>query len=88
MSSYREIEIDILGELYKFRVDEPDEIINRIKNEISAEVEKYANKFGKENIDYVLLLLLLNERLKTSKTNNSIEEIKNKIEKTVHSSTP
>ena len=88
MAIYREIEINILGHSYKFRVDEPEEMINRIKNDISEEVEKYAKKFGKDNVDYILLLLLLNERLKTDKANNEINKIMNKIEKSVHSSAP
>jgi len=53
--------------------DEPEEIINKILNEIKSEVENMATNFGKDKINYILLLLLLNERLNVIKTKDEIK---------------
>lgn len=86
MSNFRDVQIEILGEKYKYRVDEPEEIINKILNEIKSEVENMATKFGKEKINYILLLLLLNERLNVLKTKDEIRSIVNKFENIIESS--
>lgn len=75
MTDFRDVQIEILGEKYKYRVDEPEEIINKILNDIKSEVENLATNFGKEKINYILLLLLLNERLNVLKTNDEIKNI-------------
>ncbi len=80
MSKYKDIEIKLFGETYKYRVDEPEELIEPIKNEIIEEIEKYVQKFGEENTKYVLLLLLLNEKLETNKISSVITELIKKYE--------
>jgi len=86
LSNFRDVQIEILGEKYKYRVDEPEEIINKILNEIKSEVENMATNFGKEKINYILLLLLLNERLNVLKTKDEIKSIVNKFENIIESS--
>jgi len=45
-----------------------------------------ATNFGKEKINYILLLLLLNERLNVLKTKDEIKSIVNKFENIIESS--
>jgi cell division protein ZapA (FtsZ GTPase activity inhibitor) len=86
LPNFRDVQIEILGEKYKYRVDEPEEIINKILNEIKSEVENMATNFGKDKINYILLLLLLNERLNVIKTKDEIKNIVNKFENIIKDS--
>ncbi len=78
MKNYRSIEIKILGKDYKYKVDEPEDVINEILENIKSEVEAYAKKIGGEEVDYIFLLLLLNERLNSIRTK---QEIKHMVDK-------
>lgn len=44
MKNYRSIEVKILGKDYKYKVDEPEDVINEILENIKSEVETYAKK--------------------------------------------
>lgn len=75
MKNFRSVEVNILGKNYRYRVNEPEEVINKILDEIKSEVEDYAKKIGEEKIDYILLLMLLNEKLNTIKTRQEIKDL-------------
>ncbi|PNR94348.1 cell division protein ZapA [Petrotoga sp. 9PWA.NaAc.5.4] len=83
MKNYRSVEVRILGKDYRYKVDEPEEIINKILKDIKIEAEEYAKKIGEEEIDYILLLMLLNERLNTLKTKQEINELITKFNNTL-----
>ena len=44
MKNFRSVEVNILGKNYRYRVNEPEEVINKILDEIKSEVEDYAKK--------------------------------------------
>lgn len=85
MKNYRSVEVKILGKDYKYKVDEPEEIINEVLQDIKTEVESYAKKIGGEEVDYILLLILLNEKLNNIKTKNEISNIIEKFGDTLNS---
>jgi len=79
MKNYRSIEVKILGKDYKYKVDEPEDVINEILENIKSEVESYAKKIGGEEVDYIFLLLLLNERLNSIRTKQEIKQMVDKF---------
>lgn len=83
MSNYKEVEIEILDKKYKYKVDEPEEVVNEILQDIKRQVEDYAESFGKIYIEKILLLLLLNEKLHTKKIFNNIEGLIEKYNKEI-----
>ncbi|MDN5342351.1 MAG: hypothetical protein PWP28_1226 [Oceanotoga sp.] len=83
LADYRSVEIEILGETYKYKVDEPEEVINKILEAIKVDVEDYSKSFGKSKVNHILLLMLLNEKLNTIKAKNQIKEIIKKFDSLV-----
>ncbi|ABX30899.1 hypothetical protein Pmob_0152 [Petrotoga mobilis SJ95] len=79
MKNYRSIEVKILGKDYKYKVDEPEDVIKEILENIKSEVETYAKKIGGEEVDYIFLLLLLNERLNSIRTKQEIKQMVDKF---------
>ncbi|BBE30441.1 hypothetical protein OSSY52_05820 [Tepiditoga spiralis] len=81
---YKVVEIKILNEIYKFKVNEPQEVIDPILEEIKENVEDLSKKIGKQKVNHILLLLLLNEKLNNlifkEKTQDLLNEYKEKIE--------
>ena len=84
MKNYRSVEVNILGKNYRYKVNEPEEVISKILEEIKSEVEDYSRKIGSEKIDYILLLMLLNEKLNTIKTRQEIKDLIAKFSKSLN----
>ena len=81
---YKLVEIKILNETYKFKVNEPQEVVDPILEEIKENVESLSKKIGKQKINHILLLLLLNEKLNNlifkEKIQEMLDEYKGKVE--------
>jgi hypothetical protein len=48
MKNYRSVEVNILGKNYRYKVNEPEEVISKILEEIKSEVEDYSRKIGQK----------------------------------------
>ncbi|HOT31300.1 MAG TPA: cell division protein ZapA [Petrotogaceae bacterium] len=77
--SYRDVQIEILDKIYRYKVDESSDMIDPVLSEIKNEVEKYIDKVGKSKLDEVLVLLLLNEKLENMKTKAQLDGLVRKI---------
>ncbi|HOO75698.1 MAG: cell division protein ZapA [Thermotogae bacterium] len=74
-SEFKNVEIKILNHTFKYKVNEPEDLVNSILKEIKSKVEDISQKTGDDNLEYFLLYFLLNEKLENEKLKNNLKAL-------------